>query len=101
MARSPARSSGFLSTRYVDWRLQPLLISTLVAVLISRERVSGQHTLQVAYITTDDGAYVSNGSIPAVMLAIEQVNNLSDYQLVLNRDGLPRTTSVSLWTYLF
>lgn len=100
MARSPARSSGLLFTWYDHWQLQPLFILTLAGVLLSRECVSGQPELQVAYITTDDGAYVSNGSIPAVMLAIEQVNNLSDYKLVLNRDGSPRSTSVSLWTFL-
>ena len=96
MARSPSRSSGLLLTWYDHWQLQPLFILTLAGVLLSRERVSGQLELQVAYITTGDGAYVSNGSIPAVMLAIEQVNNLSDYKLVLNRDGSPRSTSVSL-----
>lgn len=99
MARSPARSTGLLFTWYHHWRLQPLLILILAGVLLSQENVSGQLELQVAYITTDDGAYVSNGSIPAVMLAIEQVNNVSDYKLVLNRDGSPRLTSVSLWTF--
>lgn len=33
--------------------------------------------LQVAYITTNGGQYISNGSIPAVMLAVDKVNNAS------------------------
>ena len=58
---------------------------------------SGLLELQVAYITTNEGQYVSNGSRPAVMLAIDEVNKaFSDqYHLQISTTEI----SVSVFTY--
>lgn len=52
----------------------------LVVIQIVFQQVGrSQVQLKVAYITTNAGQYISNGSIPAVTLAVEKVNNASDH----------------------
>jgi hypothetical protein len=51
---------------------------------------TGLLKLRVAYITTNEGQYVSNGSIPAVTLAVDEVNReFSDqYHLQIQRSSI-------------
>lgn len=65
------------------------------------DRATGQLDLRIAYITTDDGQYVSNGSIPAVMLAVDEVNSVfSDrYRLQMNTYPIFCGRTESLWSY--
>lgn len=59
---------------------------------------TGLLKLRVAYITTNEGQYVSNGSIPAVTLAVDEVNReFSDqYHLQIQRSSI----SVSIIIYV-
>ena len=51
-------------------------LKLLLTAQIILHSCGGQQQLRVAYITTDTGQYVSNGSIPAVTLALDAVNNV-------------------------
>ena len=88
--------ASYFWTRH--YRLQSKIEFIIAVLLFYREKaVSAQLHLHVGYITTDSGAYVSNGTIPAVDLAVKHVNEaFNDFKLVLNGDGTPRSISVRL-----
>ena len=89
--------ASYLWTRHCRRQSKTELIIAVLLLFYRQQAVSAQLHLHVGYITTDSGAYVSNGTIPAVDLAVKQVNEVfNDFQLVLNRDGSPRSISVRL-----
>ena len=55
-----------------------LFMQLCCLVLVANSKVgdSGQLQLRIAYITTNDGQYISSGATPAVMLAMEEVNKV-------------------------
>lgn len=71
----------------------------VVIQIVFQQVGRSQVQLKVAYITTNGGQYISNGSIPAVMLAVEKVNNASSdrYHLQLATASI----SVSTCSYTF
>ena len=62
---------------FLTWSSCRRPVSCLVLLLMQSVFYQGGSALlelQVAYFTTNEGQYVSNGSIPAVMLALDKVN---------------------------
>lgn len=73
----------------------------LVVIQIVFQQVGrSQVQLKVAYITTNGGQYISNGSIPAVTLAVEKVNNATDsYHLQLATASISVSACIQLQMY--
>lgn len=73
-----------------------LVLLVLQIVLQQVDRATGQLDLRIAYITTDDGQYVSNGSIPAVMLAVDEVNSVFSDRYRLQMNTYPIFVSIKI-----
>ena len=64
----------WLCRSFLSHELQLGSLALVTAQVLFLQVCRGHLELRIAYITTNHGKYVSNGSIPAVMLALDEVN---------------------------
>ena len=60
------------------------MLTIIVVMVLCLRFEPADAQFHAAFIATDEGAYVSNGSIPAAELAMDQVNAVFNFSLHLN-----------------
>ena len=80
------------SLLFGNWNMHVSSLVFVVLQILCLQHARGQLELRVAYITTNAGQYVSNGTIPAVELAVEKVNEVFADRFRLNMT----TSSISV-----